>query len=56
MSHKIKVVEMSKAFKRYKTRFALTPVRVLANGGIFPGIFLEISVEIVLAGLREGYP
>ena len=29
---------------------------VLANGGILPGIFLGISVEMVLAGLREGYP
>ena len=33
-----------------------SPLRVLANGGIFPGIFLGISVEMVLAGLREGYP
>ena len=31
-------------------------VRVLANEGIFPRIFLGISVEMVLAGLREGYP
>ena len=30
-------------------------LRVLANGGIFPGIFLGISVEMVLAGLRDGY-
>ena len=30
-------------------------LRVLANGGKFPGIFLGISVEMVLAGLREGF-
>ena len=29
---------------------------VLSNGGIFSGIFLGISVEMVLAGLRDGYP
>ena len=29
--------------------------KALATGGIFPGIFLGISVEMVLAGLREGY-
>ena len=31
-------------------------IRVLANGGILPGIFLGISVGMVLAGLREGHP
>ena len=30
--------------------------RVLANRGIFPGIFPRISVEMVLAGLKGGYP
>ena len=31
-------------------------LRVLANGGIFPGIFLGTSVEMVLAGMKERYP
>ena len=31
-------------------------LRVLDNRGIFPGILLGISLEMVLAGLREGYP
>ena len=31
-------------------------IMVLANGGIFSGIFLGISVEMVLADLRDGYP
>ena len=31
-----------------------TLLKVLANGGIFPGIFLGISVEMMLAGLRDG--
>ena len=30
-------------------------LKALANGGIFSGIFLGISVEMVLAGLRDGY-
>ena len=29
--------------------------KALANGGIFSGIFLGIFVEMVLAGLRDGY-
>ena len=31
-------------------------VKALANGGIFPRIFLGITVKMVLGGLREGYP
>ena len=30
-------------------------LKALANRGIFSGIFLGISVKMVLAGLRDGY-
>ena len=28
----------------------------LANRGTFLGVFLRISLEMVVAGLRDGYP
>ena len=46
------LIELNAAKGKHKNTWQ----RVLANGGIFPGIFLGISVEMVLAGLREGYP
>ena len=51
--------------RSYYIHAALTNLKSPANGGISPGIFLSkdlpgiflgIFVEMVLAGLKEGYP
>ena len=42
-------------FLLFSTDVPRNILRVLVNRGIFPGIFLRISVEMVLTGLRDEY-
>ena len=41
--------------KAKESQLKVSFFKALANGGIFSVIFLGISVEMVLAGLRDGY-